>query len=512
MRNIVLRALLVGLLALAGAARAQDPLTKQALGRIEQYEKLEPSLKEGDTQAASLYLNALAWAGKRLNAVANKNEPTWKDAEARYKALWAKIDAKGTATAAPTSAGYDHGALTQLDKEIANAHANLRMLSAKHLADESRSRGFRDQIAEFEARLEKFPPSDENMEIVTANLASLEKLFEAGMSQLAQGESRKAGAESGLAALGAKYESRNKPENLSHPFDEQQVRAWAAEMRRWREVELPQDVAWLDDVRENPVVDQQKVNSLRSWLTGSWRWRLDDVEKLVRERVASDVEVAVGHARFVLETDAGDENHVLGRILGKGAFDENMRLLRDGQHAVAIARVYDDAMGSPAVMGPTITDSNAPPPAQPDRDAQATKIERAIAHLNKLAVKALDAVRMPQAASTDPELLAIAAETLAKPDYGVGERRRLVINQDKTRKMRREAWIRPGAAYATLSYYEYVWDEFQVTTAETVGDQIWLYSNLLKRFESGDPTSPIGRWVLSRRFELTPIRPENVDR
>ena len=41
---------------------------------------------------------------------------------------------------------------------------------------------------------------------------------------------------------------------------------------------------------------------------------------------------------------------------------------------------------------------------------------------------------------------------------------------------------------------------------------MWLYANTLKRYESGDPTSKLGQWILSQRFPLTRILPENVAR
>lgn len=495
-----------------GVAVAQDALTTKALERIEKVEGMLSSLEAGDSATAALYLNQLEWAGKRLNAVSDKDDSHWKAAHERYLALRTSIESRGNAGAPPAAAtGVDIDALRQLNKEVGNAYENLKILSVKHLADESRVRGIRKELAGFKARIAEFPGSDENVALVAGNIANFEKLFDVGMAQLGQGEAESAGVERGLAALREKYESKNRPQNLSHPFDEPQIRAWAAEMRRWREVELPTDIAWLDRARANPAVNQQDVNSIRGWLTTSWTRNLDEVEKLVRERVASDVHEGQEVSEFVLETDPSDENQVLARILGKGAFDENMRWLENGRHAVAMARAYDEGMGSPAVMGPTLTDPSAPRPDVPDRAAQAATVERAIAHLKKAAVESLDAVRMPKAASTDRELTDIAEETLKNPDYEVNPWLRLVINADKTRKVRREAWISPGATYTTLSYYEYIWDEFQVTTAERVGDEVWLFANRLKRYESGDPTTPVGRWILSRRFELTPILAEHVD-
>lgn len=502
--------ILLAVASLAVSASAQDPLVTAALGRIEKYEALEPDLAAGDTDTANYYLNQLGWAGKRLGAVSNQDDEHWIAAKRRYDVLWAKIEAKAGAAAAAPEVGYDFDALVSLNKAINAAYENLKLLSVSHLADASREKSIRKELADFGVRLRDFPEGDENVEIVRGNLANFQKLFDIGMAQLEADRARAAEITARLEQLSAKYASENRPGNLEHPFSEPQIRSWAADMRRWREQEIPTDLAWLVEASKNSVVNQQKVSSLYNHAGGSWVGQLDDLEKIVRERIASDVQEGQRVAEFLLETDPSDRNQILNRVLGKGAFDENMQWLRNGEHAVAMARVYDETMGAPAVFGPTITDPQQPRPEFPDRDAQAALVDRAITHLKQLAVQALDEVRLPKAASTDPELLAIAEATLRNPDYEVGEWKALVINLDRRDQVRREAWLKPGAAYTTLSFYEYAWEEFQVTTVEEHEGQLWLFSNRLKRYKSGDPTTPVGRWILSRRFELTPILPEHV--
>ncbi|GJM23276.1 MAG: hypothetical protein DHS20C15_31910 [Planctomycetota bacterium] len=508
MKSFVL--ILLACASLAVAANAQDPLVVQALGRIEKYEALEPDLAAGDADTAEYYLNQLGWAGKRLGAVSQQDDAHWIAAKKRYDTLWAKIEAKANTAGAAPAAGYDFDALVSLNKAINAAYENLKLLSVQHLADEFREKSIRKELADFGARLRDFPEGDENVEIVRGNLANFQKLFDIGMTQLNADRARAAAITAQLDVLSSKYASENRPGNLEHPFSEAQIRSWAIDMRRWREQEIPTDLVWLAEARGNSVVNQQKVSSLVNHVGGSWVRQLDDLEKLVRERIASDVLEGQRVSEFILETDPEDQNQILGRILGKGAFDENMMWLRAGEHAVAMARVYDATMEAPAVLGPTITDPAAPRPEFPDRDAQAAQVDRAITHLKQLAVQALDAVRLPKAASTDPELIAIAETTLANPDYEVGAWQRLVINLDRSRKVRREAWLKPGAVSTTISFYEYAWEEFQVTTVEEHEGQLWLFSNRLKHYESGDPTTPVGRWILSNRFELTPILPEHV--
>jgi len=509
MKSIVL--MLLACASLAVSARAQDPLVVQALGRIEKYEALEPDLAEGDVDTANYYLNQLGWAGKRLGAVSKQDDAHWIAAKQRYDALWAKIEAKANAAGAAPEVSYDYAALVSLNNAINAAYENLKLLSVGHLADDFRQKSIRKELADFGVRLAAFPAGDENVEIVRGNLANFQKLFDIGMAQLQADRERAPAISARLDELSAKYASQNRPGDLEHPFSEAQIRSWAADMRRWREQEIPTDLAFLADAATNSVVNQQKVSGLRNHVGDSWTRQLDELEKLVRERIASDVIEGQNVSAFILETDPADENQILNRILGKGAFDENMQWLRAGEHAVAMARVYDATMQAPAVLGPTITDPAAPRPEFPDRDAQAALVDRAIAHLKQLAVQALDAVRLPEPASTDPELIAIAEETLKNPDYDVGAWKALVINLDRSHKVRREAWLAPGAVYTTISFYEYAWDEFQVTTVEEHEGQLWLFANRLKRYESGDPTTPVGRWILSNRFELTPILPEHVD-
>lgn len=515
------RPLLLALLAVPALAspglHAQDPLTQKALQRIAEVEGQEPALEAGDGQRANLLLNQLAWAGKRLNAVSDQTEAHWLDAKRRYDALWQKIEAKGKAgTPAPAGGGYDHAKLVQLDKEVRNGYGNFAMLQVKHLADDFRQKSLRKELADLEQRLAAFPADDANVKVVAGNLKIFRDRVEAALAQLKGDQAAAGSVVEQLAKLGAKYESDNRPDVLVPPFDAGQVTAWCLEMRGWREVELPKDLAWLQETaRPNAAVDQNRVTSLLHWLGGTWPDRLDEIEKAVRERICSDVDTGLGYAKFVLETRADDRDQVVNRILGRGRFDEQMARLRDGLHAVSIARVYDREMGAPAVMGPTrrqpLPEGEAAPEA-PDRDAQQATLERAIEHLKRCAVVALDNVRLPEAASNDPELLKIAAATLAREDYEIAGWEKLVINAPLTRKVRREAWLKPGSASRTvrLDYYEYVWDQYQVTTVERVGDQLWLFANTLKLYQSGDPTTPVGRWILSRRLELTPIPAKNL--
>ena len=45
----------------------------------------------------------------------------------------------------------------------------------------------------------------------------------------------------------------------------------------------------------------------------------------------------------------------------------------------------------------------------------------------------------------------------------------------------------------------YKWDEFAVTTVEQVGNEYYLYYDLMKFFHRGGTDVPTGKWTLGKR-------------
>lgn len=474
---------------------AQDPLTKQAVTRIDEIAKKEATLAAGDTKTAEILVNNLDQAAKRLAAVNDKTEATWKDAQKRYTELRQRIVDKSRAPVPAPANGVDAEKLAQFDKEVGAATANFKMLSLKHLADPYRQQSTKKEIDGLAARLAQFPADDESVKPVAARFADLQQLFAEAMAKLQKDVGEGASVASRLAQLDAKYEAKNLPQAIEPPFTVPQVASWTTELLRWRDVELVADTAFLDEAAKNAAVDQQHVSRLRGWLDEGWRRRIAELEQSARSRIEGDVADGRRFADFVLDTDPNDKDQVTNRILGKGRFDENMARLRAAERAVAIAAAFDRV---------TTGAENE------DRKAATAHVQKAAEHLRNLAVVCLDAVRMPPAASTNAELLSIAAEALKNPVYGAGPSERTVVNADRTHHERRDGWIRAEAGAAKVTIYTYAWDQFQVTTAEKLGDDVWLFATTLKRFTSGDPTTPVERWVVADRIQLTRILPENV--
>ena len=499
-------------LLLAGVLGAQCPLTKQAIKRIEQYEALVPKLADGDIQKANLYLNQVNWARKRLNASNEKSHAAWVDADKRLTALVAAIQKKaGQKPPAPGEKGIDLAKLVQLDKEIVAAYNNFAIVPPKLFADAGRVAGIERELTGLETRFKEFPADHETVVKVGKNLTRFRSEFDARIKSFEKDAAGVGEAKAYLDGLAKKYTKERLPQPVAHPFSAERMQAWAHELKRWRDVELPADLAKLETLSQNAALNQQNVSSKKSWLSFSLKRQLDEQEHAVRERVASDVNEGQYFANFILETDASDRNQVVNRVLGRGRFDENALRLANGLEAVGIARMFEQAMGEPAIPGIRFALSGQPKPATPDRNAQEATMKRAIDHLKALARTALSETRMPKAASTDPALAKVAKEALTKAKAGPKAWLRMVQNTKKTEKVRREAWARQGSiSTVQVSYYEYKWEEFQVTTAEEKDGEVWLFSNTLRRYSQGDPQTLLDTWYLARRFELTPILRENV--
>lgn len=518
----IVPAFAAALVALSMPALAQDPLVKQALQRIEKVEQAEAKATAGDARTLQALLGDLDWAQKRLNAVV-KPDATHGDANKRLAAIRAKVEAKKNAPApapspasgatppAPAAGGnkpatpatnlpYDEAALQQLAKEIAAATRNFDLVPANLWTDPSRRKAMERDLQELTKRIGQFPFAVADVQNVRATLLGLQAKYDAVAGKVAGDEATAADVGKKIEELlRTKYQPANLPAEPEPPYEPDAMRAFLLAMAQLRDVELPTDVAFAQQAMQNTAVDRQRAETLRHTVTVDWPRRIAERQQQVAARVQMGVADAVRHADWLLATDVADKDQITNRVLGRGAFDQQMGMLRREAAAVQSAAVHDE-----------LADKSLPRPSVAERQAQAAKVQKAIAHLQALAVAMLDTVRMPAAASTDAELLRIAEATLKTPDYKAGPWQRLVINAPLVRRERHEGSLARGTVRSTITVHHYVWDEFQVATAETVGDETWIFYNTLKRYQSGDSTTPIGRWILSQRFESTRILPENV--
>ena len=190
-----------------------------------------------------------------------------------------------------------------------------------------------------------------------------------------------------------------------------------------------------------------------------------------------------------------------------------------------------DSANTPATEGAGNAQKTAPGAAQTaalaidpvyqERVALVKEVEATAALYEANYQKALALVRMPKAATTDAELTRIARETLSQYDT-VGEIKRLVINAEKqhrTKETSEEKFTDIDVSLSgtvtlsgTKTTYFYEWDQFQVATAEPVGDKYHIFYTTLKYFTSGATTTPLNRWIVSGRLQGCEIPKANIDK
>ena len=295
-------------------------------------------------------------------------------------------------------------------------------------------------------------------------------------------------------SINGKYIGKNLPDQLDKPLTEESTRVWVETIVTVMG-DLDQDAAWLESVKGLNIVDQQKLGSAIFWVGTNARRDLQKMLDDAAQFVDSWAKTAERMAAYIEDIDVNDRNDIANKLLGEGQFEETIEGLQNGLHDIAMAKVFEDALGQDTAQ----------------RDAQRERHEAAQERFEELVQVALNDIRMPQSRSDDDELLEIAAEVLKDPKHGVNPYQRMVVSYDVHRKEKREGYIDPGAVYTTISIYHYEWDEYNVTTAEQVGDKYFMFVNKLKYFLSGDATTPTGRWILSTRFQSSQILEENID-
>tara|TARA_R110002072_G_scaffold46591_2_gene128866 strand:+ start:44248 stop:45873 length:1626 start_codon:yes stop_codon:yes gene_type:complete len=528
---ILLSALAV---ALAGQPLlAQDQLVKQALKKIASVEAAMPTLAAGDIRGANRLLADLKWANKRLNAAYKKNTSFWKDASKRLAAADKSI--RATASASPTgkptgtqpaptsggapipakpASGSANGAtgakaasgpvigeqfakLQQLHKEVMNGFHNLNLLNKTFMGDAYRVGSTAKEVRKLQARLAEFPSDDKNVKIVAAGLQKFAGQFAQWQAEYKADQAAAPALTAQLDAISAKYGAKNMPGAIFAPFEQDKLRIWASRTKELQ-TQLPADIAVVQKATDNAILGK-RAKSMLHWVGRSVPNRLNGQVSQVQQVCESAVNQSLATAKSIRDIKPDDDHAIVNRVLTEGALERSMKSLQDGMEAVDVAATLD--------LGLQIKDG-------PDRAAQRKQFEDTIVVLRQLAKASLAKVRMPKPVKLDAEQIAkltkIATDTLARKKYGTHEILQLIVTTKLSRKEKTEGDIRGTVTGATITSYHYVWDEYRVVTAEKVGDEVWIYHNLLKFYHSSDSVTPQDQWILSRRFQSTQILPENL--
>ena len=521
----------------AWTAEPADSAIRAAMDDLARFEQQLGSTPSKSTVNRTLKL--LTLTRQRLDSSSNKDDPSWAEADQRFhqltEALTAYLNpgaspAKTAAPAAeaptPTPAApapvrqlisQDIARLSKLDRDIQSVISTLDQGGAKPFQDPeylAKYQGSAERFANTLSRYADFPDVPE-VQTVTASYQQLRTLLQIG-EQIGE----KARAELGdvqreLASMRQAMASERLSQ-LPPDADANTVSAWVARAdaiekathARIDRLTILRDKAWLPLTRGTPeqgaAYDFQNVDSM---LANS-RQTLRDIE-IQQLQIGNNADGRLSHladtASFYEGLDPNDHSDRANMFLGAGDLEKNVEQING---AIQIAEA---AM---AVHAASASDNLTRSTAVRDRLLQARAD-----YITKRG-QALSLSRMPEPATTDSGLLDIARQTLSLPKYDVAQYRALVINTDVSHHRKKSSEIEFDdvdvslGGEITLSGTEtttiYEWDEFQVTTAEPVGAEYFLFYNKLKRFTSGATTTPLNRWILSERFQGPQILESNL--
>lgn len=484
----------LGLGAVVAAPQAPEQVVVDARKELAEVEKLAESLQPGDMRTATQLQRRLDIVARKIKSARNQTHPDWADARSRFNAVSKRIADTANATAPAT--GADPNDLASLETDLSRAERDLKSNRLDQYDDPKFVADWNQRIADLRKRVEALPTSERKRDRHLNTVKWLEENIVYGQTQR-QASQKGAANNQRLAAILATYEAAQMPRDLVEPLEAESVVHWVSSIRERLGSIMERDLAEVEALGLDPTTDRQKISSARHWIGSTARRQLEEKLAMAQGLIDGQADTGTQYADFILKVDIKNRDQVTNVLLGEGRFDECMARLNAGVKSVQVGQAFDRALDRKG---------------GPDRSAQAAKMSAAVAHAQASAVSALDAVRMPAAKSKDPALLKIAEETFKNPDYGVGAWKRMLVSYDIQSRERYDTSVDRSGTRASLTTYHYKWQEFGVLTAEKVGNDWYLFYNLLKKFESGGSTTPIGRWILADRFQSTRILEENIDK
>lgn len=294
------------------------------------------------------------------------------------------------------------------------------------------------------------------------------------------------------------------PEPLSPPFTREQAQAWldaGSKARTAAEFDMKQ----LQEIGPNAYLPDQTVSGRMA------RYNAKDIDRLARTVRARFDAVQQGYVQSHANIDtrlaeldnqvqspkASDPAATTDRHLQ--ALDQMVTVAQSAVHLENVLQRPVDAVGS------RVEELRARRVAY-DREREAL----------------IDAVRMPEPARSDPEMVAIAEEILEKPRYEFGPHGPIVItsSQITTREKKSSEIdidkVQVSGSQVTMSGTEttwtYKWREFQFATALREGrDDLWRIHHIMaKYYTSGSESTPLNVWISGGVVEGDLIRESAV--
>jgi hypothetical protein len=532
---------------------ADTPVDREvtnALADISKYEQQYAGKTTAQKSAVNRTLKLLSLTRQRLDSAADHSTPAWQGAENRLNSLIEHLQqlASGGSTAASSTPTKDTSSqrrqqntqeasssgtasaqmishqrvqVKKLTRDIISATDTLDKAGPKPFQNPSYVTKKEESLARFKSTYAKFTDfeGDPDVQDAAAALAKLENMMAFGKDHAAKELAAIGNIQEQLTRINQEIRQIKIPETPQPPYRTGQLGQWLVDLAKARKSAiaiyqpLPQikERAYLPDTRltveQGGAYDLKDVDRLERSLRDTVN-KIDTSVNTFTQNLEANVQHEKSSLEFYETFDPADPMQQANHFLTKGRADEVRGEL--AQKSIFISEAANYAK--------LLKHAN-----YEERTVLLERIKKTSEQYEINYQKALELVRLPTAVTTDSDLMEIARETLENPKYtDVGDIKRLVINTEKTHRSMETTETefdkidRSLSGKVTLSgtatTYHYEWDEFQVATAEAVGDKHYIHYTTLKYYTSGASTTPLNKWIISYRNQSSEIPLENIER
>ena len=528
----------LGLSLIGMAAMAAEPTVEMVLKDIARYEQQTAGTESKPTAQRTLKL--LRLTRQRLDGAENQQDPAWIDADKKLQALQSRLQRvsqggkaapitppvaqstnqpTSTATAAPEMISHQRVKLKKLARDIGSATDTVDKNGPKPF----QSVQYRDQqekkLQHYQQQLTKFEAfaADPQVQQTAAALQQLQNMLNFGAQQADKTLAEIGDVQQRLLAVDQGIQKLRIAPAPQQPFQQGQLKQWLVGLANARQaatqtlpsLQIIAEKAYLPlsdlSVSQGGAYDFQDINRLANALNTI----VGKVDGSLQQ-FSADLDFGIQQIPPVLQAYAeynpADDLHQNKFFLGEGVAEERRQVLLNYQLLVSEAADFDKQLNRPT---------------QQQRLALLQQVNDSLTNYDAKYQQALQQVRLPKPASTDPELLKIAEQTLNLEKYtDIGPIERLVINAPKVHREKESSDVEYDAVDVSLSgtvtlsgtktTYFYAWDEFQVASVEPVADKYYIFYSTLKYFTSGAQTTPLNKWVVAARFKGSEIPQQNI--
>jgi hypothetical protein len=545
-KKLVIFVLLTSLSNLSFALEPADSKIKGALGDIERYEKQFVGKSNPRASNIKRALKLLNLTRQRLDSSSNKSHESWVIADQRYTALVgglksflensgnkttqstssksttnsSSVSTSNSTTSTKAMISQDHVRVKKLARDIESALDTMNRAGVKPFQDPSHVKKFENASQKFNKSLSKYSAFAEDPGVKKAGkvLAEFDNMIRYGNQQAKATLAELGDVQAILKKLYSEIRSRPVPRTPSMPYSSEAINDWidrasivrSKAIMDYQRLQPIIDKAWLlnnvGTVEQGSNFDMKNATGMQRGLRGDVE-KIDSSVKSLEANMAVQLEEVQRSLDWYASLDPADYNHRVNSFLGEGDESEALQKLNALLKTTEAVVTFDLRLKRQSLS---------------QRQSFRGTVLAAINRYKEQRVQALQFARMPKSASTSKELLKIARKALKTKESGSGKVLRLVINSDKVEKESESSKIDidevdvSASGDLTMSGTQtttrYNWQQFQVASAEPVGNKYYIFYYTLKYYLAGSTRTVLNQWLVKGRSQSSEILKENIDR